>query len=52
MQGEEFTIIRFADESGISLDSSEATFNETLNTLGWFKNVSGLKVNVDRTSIF
>ena len=47
----EFKLSQYADDTSAILDGSESSLNETLNELSWFANISGLKVNFDKTQV-
>jgi exonuclease III len=47
----EHKLSQFADDTTVILDGSEISLNETLLTLQNFSNISGLKVNFDKTKI-
>ena len=49
IEGEEYTLSQFADDTTVLLDGSEKSLNETLTTLDIFAAASGLKVNVSKT---
>ena len=44
-----FKLSQYADDTQIVLDGSELSLRETLNTLNQFYNMSGLKINVEKT---
>ena len=44
-----FKLSQYADDTQIFLDGSEVSLRETLNTLNQFYNMSGLKINVEKT---
>ena len=44
-------ISQFADDTALSLDGSEQSFNEAINTLNNYADISGLKINVEKTQI-
>ena len=44
-----FKLSQYADDTQIFLDGSELSLRETLNTLNQFYNMSGLKINVEKT---
>ena len=45
------TEIQFADDTTLCLDGSEQSFNESIHTLQRFAQMSGLKINNDKTCI-
>ena len=47
----EFKISQFADDTSIFLDGSAESLNNTLEELDKFANVSGLKINYDKTQL-
>ena len=49
--GNEFKISQFADDTTILLDWCEQTLIAYMETLQYFTNISGLKVNIDKTNI-
>ena len=44
-----FKLSQYADDTQIFLDGSELSLRETLNTLNQFYNMSGLKINIEKT---
>lgn len=44
-----FKLSQYADDTQIFLDGSEAPLRETLNTLNQFYDMSGLKINIEKT---
>ena len=42
---------QFADDSALSLDGSENSFIEAINTLNIFAEMSGLKLNIEKTQL-
>ena len=51
IQGTEFNLLQFADNTSIFLDVSEKSFNETLNSLSKFSELSGLRINFNKTQV-
>ena len=49
--GNEFKISQFADDKTLLLDWCERTLIASMETLQYFTNISGLKVNTDKTNI-
>ena len=49
VNGKEHRILQFADDTEFLLDGSQKSFQATLETLSTFKNISGLKVNEEKT---
>ena len=47
----EFKISQYADDTSIFLDGSSGALNCTLTELDKFANVSGLKINFDKTQV-
>jgi len=47
----ELKITQYADDSTIILDGSNESLLQTLNTLDLFKQLSGLKINEDKTNV-
>ena len=47
----EILLAQFADDTTLCLDGSEQTFNESIHTLQRFAQISGLKMNNDKTCI-
>ena len=47
----EYKLSQFADDTTVILDGSKESLNETLNTLTEFSQISGLKINFDKTKI-
>ena len=47
----EFKLSQYADDTSAILDGSDSSLNEALNELSWFANISGLKVNFDKTQV-
>ena len=47
----EFKISQYADDTSIILDGKEESLNTALKTLKWFENISGLKINFDKTQV-
>ena len=45
----EFLLSQFADDTAICLDGSEESFNETIQILSRFAQMSGLKINFEKT---
>ena len=44
-------ISQFADDTALSLDGSEQSFVEAIHTLNIFADISGLKINIEKTQI-
>ena len=51
IDGEEYKISQFADDTSLLLDGSEKSINASLNLLNTFSEISGLKINFDKTKI-
>ena len=51
MNGNELKISQFADDTTLILDGSKSTLLAALNVLEVFGNMSGLKVNMDKTKL-
>ena len=51
VNGNEFKITQFADDTTLILDGSKSTLLAALNVLEVFGNMSGLKVNMDKTKL-
>ena len=51
VNGNEFKISHFADDTTLILDGSRSTLLAALNVLEVFGNMSGLKVNMDKTKL-
>ena len=51
VNGNEFKISQFADDATLILDGSRSTLLAALNVLEVFGNMSGLKVNMDKTKL-
>ena len=47
----EHVISQYADDTSLILDGSEKSLNESLRELKWFEEISGLKVNFDKTQV-
>ena len=47
----EILLSQFADDITLCLDDSEQSFNESIHTLQRFAQISGLKMNRDKTCI-
>ena len=47
----ELKISQFADDTSIFLDGSHQSLNNTLEVLDKFANISGLKINYDKTQL-
>ena len=41
----------YADDTSLILNGDELSLNNALNVLEWFENISGLKVNFDKTQV-
>ena len=44
-------ISQFADDTALALDGSEQSFTESMNILNIFADISGLKINIEKTQI-
>ena len=51
VNGNDFKISQFADDTTLILDGSRSTLLAALNILAVFGNMSGLKVNMDKTKL-
>ena len=51
LNGEEFKVSQFADDTSIFLDGSSQSLNCTLEELDKFAKISGLKINFDKTQL-
>ena len=51
INGTEFKISQYADDTSIFLDRSTESLNQTLLELEFFANISGLKINFDKTQV-
>ena len=51
VNGNEFKITQFADDKTLILDGSKTSLLATLNVLEIYGNISGLKVNMDKTKL-
>ena len=51
LDGKEYMLSQFADDTQFILDGTEESLNSTLQTLQFFEKISGLKVNVDKTRL-
>ena len=49
INGKEFRLSQYADDTQIFLDGTEQSLKETLNILKKFYSMSGLKINVEKT---
>ena len=49
INGKEFRLSQYADDTQIFLDGTEQSLKETLNILKKFNSMSGLKINVEKT---
>ena len=47
----EYKLVQFADDTTLILDGSQRSLQATLNTLEIFGNLSGLKMNTDKTKV-
>ncbi|MCU7801313.1 MAG: hypothetical protein KZQ70_14570, partial [gamma proteobacterium symbiont of Lucinoma myriamae] len=47
----EFKITQFADDTSMILDGSSTSLNETLKELAFYEQISGLKINFDKTQV-
>jgi hypothetical protein len=52
VDGEEYKISQFADDTSLLLDGSENSLNTALNLLNKFTEIAGLKINFDKTKVF
>ena len=50
IQDKEIELSQFADDTNLTLDGSEDTFKHTINTLELFADISGLKIDFDKTN--
>ena len=46
----EYKVLQYADDTTIILDGTESSLRATLNLLDAFYNISGLKINIEKTS--
>ena len=51
INGTEFKISQYADDTTMFLDGSTESLNQTLWELECFANISGLKINFDKTQV-
>ena len=51
INGTEFKISQYADDTSLFLDGSTESLNQTLWELECFANISGLKINFDKTQV-
>ena len=51
INGTEYKLSQFVDDTSICLDGSSESLNETLTTLSKFSVISGLNVNFDKTQV-
>ena len=51
VNGTEYRISQYADDTSLLLDGSSSSLNETLKVLTQFSEFSGLKVNFDKTQV-
>ena len=51
VNGVEFKISQYADDTSVMLDGSDESLNETLSELENYAKMSGLKVNFDKTQL-
>ena len=51
INGIEFKISQYADDTSVILDGTETSLNHTLTELSHFSQISGLKVNFDKTQL-
>lgn len=49
--GKEFRISQYADDTSVFLDGSESSLREVLDLLDYFYQMSGLKVNIEKTNV-
>ena len=49
INGKEFRLSQYADDTQLFLDGTEQSLKETLNVLKLFYLMSGLKINVEKT---
>ena len=52
INNQEFLLSQFADDTALSLDGSEESFNEAVRVLTSFALVSGLKINFEKNSSY
>jgi exonuclease III len=50
INGMDYKMLQYADDTTIILDGSESSLLATLNLLDNFHNISGLKINIDKTN--
>ena len=48
----EYKVLQYADDTTIILDGTESSLRATLKLLDVFYDISGLKINIDKTSAF
>ena len=46
----EYKVLQYADDTTIILDGTESSLRATLKLLDVFYDISGLKINIDKTS--
>ena len=51
IKDEEFLLSQFADDTALCLDGSEESFNEAVRMLSIFAEISGLKINFEKTQV-
>lgn len=51
VENKEIKISQFADDTSLMLDGSSLSFTETMKELTQFANLSGLKINYDKTQV-
>ena len=51
IDGDEYKLTQFADDTTIFLDGSQGSLQATLNTIEIFGNISGLKMNTEKTKL-
>ena len=49
---EELLLTQFADDMGLLLDNNQQSWSELENVLNHFQNLSGMKINYDKTTIY
>jgi hypothetical protein len=49
--GEEYTISQYADDTYLFLDGSEESMKEAYKIMDWFYDVSGLRMNKEKTKV-
>ena len=51
VNGTEFKLSQYADDTSAILDGSDSSLKETLKELEWYAKISGLRVNFDKTQV-